>query len=73
MHAVSQLLNQVIPFPGATLTPNPVDTSVTARSPKSLLPPFTSVASFVDMFAKRIPWYAWLMAGGYLAYRIFKK
>lgn len=43
-----------------------------AAASQSLLPSFPVVALTLDRTASRVPWYAWLVIGGYFMYRLLR-
>jgi hypothetical protein len=54
---------QVIPFPNSQphMAPN-----------GQYLPAFPVLANTVDQYATRVPWYAWLAIGAFLAYKFIR-
>jgi len=56
----------VMPFPGVILHP-------TTLPQRSVLPSFSSLATYAETYAGRLPWYAWFSLGAYFAYRVFMK
>ena len=66
MNPQQQQQPQVIPFPQAYQ-------SAYQGQSAQYLPAFPALASKVDQYATRIPWYAWLAVGIVVTYKLLTK
>lgn len=66
-------LAPVYQFPSGAAVPQQVQPQTYMPMPQqSWLPGFPTIATMIDQYATKLPWYLWAVAGFYAAYRLIK-